>query len=709
MQDADSTAFAEIVRRYQSLVYAVCRRVVVQPADVDDAFQATFLALARRPRSIRNCRSLTGWLYSVAWRTSMRLIRLRNQKPMLPMSELVPAVDPDPLDVIAQSSEMAALDDELNRLPAKYRDVLVMSYFSGQTSQQIADQLQESKGAVDGRIRQARNMLRIRLARRGVEIAILTTAVSIGSSAAAVPSSALLQATISLGTQAIGGASLTKLNESTGRTEPAGEPATSTFDLTRLEPLLKPELTLMSTKFFASTAACMVLTAGIAGLTVPQLAQSGTAHAGTASETGDSAAGETPALNAVASPAESATAGTGVAAAEVSAGENKAETANPDTTLPGGLGSVGGVSNQIPRPAGKLTPATSGKTRPENRFGGLSSADRRTKTDAMVKLLAAEGPSLDFSGEVSLQEVLGVVSDYLSRDAGMPIPIVPDTVDLSNDGLDGLEAVKMRNVVYSGISTDSLLDLIFEQTSDPQLDYVIRDQMIIVTTRVAADTHEKYMMNRVYPVGEILKMFRSGAWSTLPTAPGGGFGGGGGSGGGFFSIDTGIVQSGPETRRAGGATVAAPPTNSPTTAVQPPALPISPGPGVMPMPTISGGGGLGGLAAPGSPGNGAAASGQDAQDQTVSGAPTSPEARLIEIVTAMTSPPAKWQNTEGEGGYAAVVGNVLMVRQSLRGHRAVVEVLELLEETRNQSAGTAAETEGGDVVDPFPAGTEGRS
>jgi len=146
--DGDEASFAAIVERHAALVMSVCRRVVGQSPDVDDAFQATFFALSQRPESIYECRSLSGWLYSVAWRASVRLVRLRKRTMTQPLPEHVPASEPDPLDVIAQASDLASLDEELNQLPQKYRDVLVMSYFAQQTNQEIADQLNERKEPV---------------------------------------------------------------------------------------------------------------------------------------------------------------------------------------------------------------------------------------------------------------------------------------------------------------------------------------------------------------------------------------------------------------------------------------------------------------------------------------------------------------------------------------------------------------------------------
>ena len=137
LQDADDAAFAEIVRRHQRLVLGVCRRVIGNDSDVDDAFQATFVTLARKPRSIKKATSLSSWLYTVAWRTSWRLIKKRRKHPVATLTHH-PLTEPDdPLDRIANEQDCLVLDEELNDLPGKYREVLVMTYFASQSSQHV--------------------------------------------------------------------------------------------------------------------------------------------------------------------------------------------------------------------------------------------------------------------------------------------------------------------------------------------------------------------------------------------------------------------------------------------------------------------------------------------------------------------------------------------------------------------------------------------
>ena len=248
-KDADEQAFAEIVQRYERLVNAVCRRVIGSGAEVDDAFQATFLTLANRPRQIKKIQSLSSWLYSVAWRISVRLVRAKRRHPVQPLPEEQTGPESDPLQQIADDQDAVILDEELQTLPNKYRDVLVMTYFADQTSQQIADQLDVSKGTIDGRIRQGRNMLRVRLARRGVGIGALAAATHLLATETVSASPTLVSSTIEMGTQTL------------------SQSLPGTTDLSNLEPLVRPEITSMiSVKAIISSVVGVVALAGLAGM-----------------------------------------------------------------------------------------------------------------------------------------------------------------------------------------------------------------------------------------------------------------------------------------------------------------------------------------------------------------------------------------------------------------------------------------------------------
>jgi len=144
---------------------------------------------------------------------------------------------------IASAQDCLVLDEELNTLSAKYREVLVMNYFAGQSCQEIADQLSVSTGTIDGRIREARNALRVRLARRGVAIGVLAVAAGLGSGTAAAASSAILNSTIQLGAQLLSGS------------------VPGTIDLSQLE------TTMFTSKLIVTSLLCIATAAGLLGMT----------------------------------------------------------------------------------------------------------------------------------------------------------------------------------------------------------------------------------------------------------------------------------------------------------------------------------------------------------------------------------------------------------------------------------------------------------
>lgn len=199
----DHAAFEEIVRRYERLVMSVCRRATSCREDAEDAFQATFIALAHRPAQLRKSDSLSSWLYSVAWRTSIRAHRLKRKVAMQTVSDEFPDAVEDPFLRIARDRDMAVLDEELNLLPEHYRSVLIMNFFTGQSAQQIADNLRTSKGVVDGRLQRAKNALRVRLVRRGVTMSAIGMAAAFVSESASAATPSLLQQTVASGLQVV--------------------------------------------------------------------------------------------------------------------------------------------------------------------------------------------------------------------------------------------------------------------------------------------------------------------------------------------------------------------------------------------------------------------------------------------------------------------------------------------------------------------------
>ena len=174
-------AFDEIVRRYGKLVANVCLRTTRNPQDAEDAAQATFLALSKCPPTLRKSQCLSSWLYGVAWRTSLRTIRRRQKSRAVELPLDVPGTDESPLTKITTRRDSEVLEEELNRLPIEHRDVLVLNFLLGYSRQEIAEELSATRGVIDGRIKRAKNALRIRLIRRGVTLSAVVGGLNLSS------------------------------------------------------------------------------------------------------------------------------------------------------------------------------------------------------------------------------------------------------------------------------------------------------------------------------------------------------------------------------------------------------------------------------------------------------------------------------------------------------------------------------------------------
>lgn len=161
----DDEAFADLVQRHGPMVFGVCLRLLNHRQNAEDAFQATFLLLARKGQTIRHRGSLSAWLYRVAFRLSMTH-RLRvGRHAMQSLSEDV-AID-DPHD--ASWHELRnALDEEIQRLPARYRAVMLICCIQGRSYDEAAHELGCPKGTVAIRLMRGREMLRKRLMKRGL-------------------------------------------------------------------------------------------------------------------------------------------------------------------------------------------------------------------------------------------------------------------------------------------------------------------------------------------------------------------------------------------------------------------------------------------------------------------------------------------------------------------------------------------------------------
>jgi RNA polymerase sigma factor (sigma-70 family) len=194
LADRDDAAFAALVLRHGNLVLAACRRVLVNRADVDDAFQATFLVLLRKASSIRQHQSVGGWLYRVARRAALHVrADVERHRPVEPglIPESAAPTDADP----SWREVCALLHAELDRLPVKFRLPLMLCYLDGKTRDEAARQLGWSVGAVKGNLERGRMRLREQLARRGVTLSAALLATLAAPRGLAIPT-ALVNSTL---------------------------------------------------------------------------------------------------------------------------------------------------------------------------------------------------------------------------------------------------------------------------------------------------------------------------------------------------------------------------------------------------------------------------------------------------------------------------------------------------------------------------------
>ena len=168
----DQAAFAELVRRHGGLVRAVCRRVLGDRPAVDDAWQATFLVLARRASALARVGSLAGWLHGVAYRTALnvrRADRRRTAREAQARSAAVPA--PDKQAIWRELQEL--VDAEVRRLPNLVQEVFIRCSLEDAGCNEVARELGLNEGTVRSRLARARRLLRGRLERRGVCLSAL--------------------------------------------------------------------------------------------------------------------------------------------------------------------------------------------------------------------------------------------------------------------------------------------------------------------------------------------------------------------------------------------------------------------------------------------------------------------------------------------------------------------------------------------------------
>jgi RNA polymerase sigma factor (sigma-70 family) len=184
----DEEAFAELVRRHGPMVRRVCRAILAHEQDAEDAFQATFLVLARQARRVRDGGRVASWLYGVARRLSLRARSADRRRRAHEARRAGADADPaDPFLALSVRELTGLLHAEVDRLPGHLRAAVVLCDLDGRPYREAAATLGWTEGCLRGRLNRGRDRLRRRLARRGLAAAPLLVAAVLSARAAPVP------------------------------------------------------------------------------------------------------------------------------------------------------------------------------------------------------------------------------------------------------------------------------------------------------------------------------------------------------------------------------------------------------------------------------------------------------------------------------------------------------------------------------------------
>jgi RNA polymerase sigma factor (sigma-70 family) len=204
----DQAAFAALAKRHGPMVLSVCRRVLGHQQDAEDAFQVTFLALARHAARIRKKQALAGWLHGVAYRTALcakrsAARRRRHEGQVKPMRSSAPSEE------ITWREVQAVLDEEIRRLPERYRIPFVLCCLEGKSQDQVARDLGLKIGTIGSRLSRGRQQLQEHLSRRGIGApAALALAGALSQGASAAVPARFLHATVQAALQYAAGKGL---------------------------------------------------------------------------------------------------------------------------------------------------------------------------------------------------------------------------------------------------------------------------------------------------------------------------------------------------------------------------------------------------------------------------------------------------------------------------------------------------------------------
>ncbi|QEL15585.1 sigma-70 family RNA polymerase sigma factor [Limnoglobus roseus] len=186
--DNNAAAFAAVLDRHGPMVLRVCQRVLEAREDAEDAFQATFLVLARKVKAVTWRESIGTWLYETAFRLSREVRRNRTRRKIRDARSPI-RPNGDALAEVTGRELLATIDEEILALPEEYREPLLLCCMEGMSGDEVARQLSCSASTVKRRLHHARELLHARLVKRGVVLSLagMTVLLASGSAAAGVP------------------------------------------------------------------------------------------------------------------------------------------------------------------------------------------------------------------------------------------------------------------------------------------------------------------------------------------------------------------------------------------------------------------------------------------------------------------------------------------------------------------------------------------
>jgi RNA polymerase sigma factor (sigma-70 family) len=466
-----------LVKRYSPLVASVVRRMVSNLQDAEDAFQATFLVFLQSADKIQKQGSVAAWLYGVAYRVSSRVRQKANRNRCVPSSEndIPDFRSENPLANLARQIEMESLDYEIQQLPQSLRGPLIEHYIMGYTANEIADRLDVSVSAIEGRLRRGRKLLRYRLAMRGTSLSIV------------LAGAAWFRIQSAMAAECV--AWTTNLIESTASFfQGVGSLSSSNLQTSHL---VKGELamkTIVSTKSLSIFSVATISVIAITGVTLAF--QGSNRKAETRPLALKSATVNENNSEALAQTSGAGLAGGGGGGGEVGLGE--AGSGESGITTGGGLtGAAGmgdmGYAGMQGAGAGVGIPRNKALTKPEGKPDWLASgrSDRERIEDNRTQMHQSE-VKLDFN-KVPLAKLI----DQLEAESGLVITI--DTMALEEEGT-ALDEPLTLNIAVMPLS--EALEAILDPLG---LTYEVHERYIKVTTK----SHAK-MAVRFYDLAFIL-------------------------------------------------------------------------------------------------------------------------------------------------------------------------------------------------------------